>query len=974
MRRREPRRTGLCEHHARCEMPADRCSVCTVRRDGDETCNITLILHLRVGFLLRALSRPPVASSAGLRGWGSLEGRLPPAEEVVQPKRLLHQIHSQEELLHSRLDTRVKNHTAGAQPIHLAQSSFLVEAFGASFILDLELNHNLLSTDYVERHYEEDGQLSQNMALRVSIMSFYFKYFFVCIHVYRDIARDLYTLKVCTVAAQFMINAIYKRFDECSKYIHQMDHYESFVSARDAFILYDELEGLQQEEVKDSQKVQDVDDKVQFSRTLCGIVVTDILQSTHQGGEHCYYHGHVRRLPGSWAALSTCHGLRGMFSDGNFSYGIEPVGSGEEQNDHIVYRMPDIDLFAPPCPGHKQQQETYPQPEGAGKRPSRSHGVNSNTWRLSWGAISKPTPAWPPLTLGNSRVVEGPAPLKELGSRAQAMRGGCSVNGTEPEGQTRGHSEGDGELKDGDDWSEEEKPVFTEGLRRSKRQVRRGQRTVQTETKYIELMVVNDHELFVQLRRSATQTKNFAKAVVNMADAIYKEQLNTRIVLVAMETWSSENRVSVGDNALLTLRDFMKYRKESIKERCDTVHLFSGRTFMSSRSEAAYIGGICSITRGGGINEFGSVGPMAITLCQSLGQNIGMLRNKERLAAGDCRCPDPWLGCIMEDTGYYLPRKFSRCSIDEYLRFLQQGGGSCLFNKPSQLLDPPECGNGYVEQGEECDCGSLVECARSGANCCKKCTLTHNAMCSNGLCCRDCKYELRGATCRDAVNDCDIAETCTGDSSQCPHNVHKLDGYMCNAGQGRCYGGRCKTRDGQCRTLWGYNSADRFCYEKLNSEGTEKGNCGPDSSGQGWVQCNKQDVLCGLLLCTNLTEKPRFGELQGKITSLTIHHQNRYLDCRGGHAVLDDGLDLGYVEDGTPCGPNMMCLERRCLPVTTFNLSTCPGSSPSRICSHHGTCSNEVKCICDPDYTGKDCSVFDPIPIPTPPEGPEKYR
>lgn len=84
---------------------------------------------------------------------------------------------------------------------------------------------------------------------------------------------------------------------------------------------------------------------------------------------------------------------------------------------------------------------------------------------------------------------------------------------------------------------------------------------------------------------------------------------------------------------------------------------------MSSRSEAAYIGGICSLTRGGGINEvrhvicivyssllsfptslcelvlhmrlqFGSVGPMAITLCQSLGQNIGMLRNKERPAAG----------------------------------------------------------------------------------------------------------------------------------------------------------------------------------------------------------------------------------------------------------------------------------------------------------------------------------------------------
>ena len=118
--------------------------------------------------------------------------------------------------------------------------------------------------------------------------------------------------------------------------------------------------------------------------------------------------------------------------------------------------------------------------------------------------------------------------------------------------------------------------------------------------------------------------------------------------------------------------------------------------------------------------------------------------------------------------------------------------------------------------------------------------------------------------------------------------------------------------------------------------------------------------------------------------------------------MLDDGLDLGYIEDGTPCGPNMMCLERRCLPVPTFNLSTCPGSSASHICSYHGvsplsdnnsfwglsvtacinracrcvsqTCSNEVKCICDPGYTGKDCSVFDPIPTPTPAEGLDKYR
>ncbi|KAG7220616.1 hypothetical protein INR49_017870, partial [Caranx melampygus] len=515
---------------------------------------------------------------------------------------------------------------------------------------------------------------------------------------------------------------------------------------------------------------------------------------------------------------------------------------------------------------------------------------------------------------------------------------------------------------DGSDQTREQQQQVSGGLRRSKRFVRKP--SVQTETKYIELMVVNDNDMFVQLRRSSSQTKNFAKAV------IYKEQLNTRIVLVAMETWDSKNMMPVVEDPLITLQNFMKYRKDNIKEQSDVVHLFSGRTFHSSRSGTAFTGGVCSLTKGGGVNEYGNVGVMAITLCQSLGQNIGMRWNNVRNSAGDCRCPDSWLGCIMEDTGYYLPRKFARCSVDEYIQFLLQGGGSCLFNKPSKLLDPPECGNGFVETGEECDCGSQVECARSGGACCKKCTLTHDAMCSNGLCCSGCKYERRGVVCRDAVNDCDIPETCTGDSSQCPHNVHKLDGYMCD--NRPMLWRTMQDRDRQCRGLWGYNSADRFCYEKLNAEGTEKGNCGPGPGGQGWQQCNKPDVLCGFLFCANVTVKPKFGDLQGEVTSFTLYHQNKYLDCRGGHALLEDGSDLGYVEDGTPCGPNMMCLERRCLPVAAFNLSNCAGSNFGRICSDHGTCSNEVKCICDRDYTGKDCSVFDPIPEPTVPTGPEK--
>ncbi|KAF7236571.1 Disintegrin and metalloproteinase domain-containing protein 11 [Varanus komodoensis] len=683
---------------------------------------------------------------------------------------------------------------------------------------------------------------------------------------------------------------------------------------------------------------------------------------TTGASEHCYYQGSLRGEANSFASLSSCHGLHGVFSDGKATYLLEPYHLPEHQEGSVPHQ-----IYRTPVP----------------------------------------------------RTAQG------------CTEPGClfaALNDYIPSGLPKV---------------------------RHRRQVHRGHRTVHSETKFIELIVVNDHQLFEQLRHSVVLTSNFAKSVVNLADLIYKEQLNTRIVLVAMETWASGDKIQVDQDSLETLSEFMKYRQDALPEQSDAVHLFSGRTFRSSRSGTAYVGGICSVARGGGVNEYGNVGAMAVTLAQTLGQNIGMMWNKHRTSAGDCRCPDSWLGCIMEDTGYYLPRKFSRCSIDQYNQFLAEGGGSCLFNKPLKvykLLDPPECGNGFVEAGEECDCGSLAECSKVGGNCCKKCTLTHDAMCSDGLCCRGCKYEPRGVTCREAVNECDIPETCTGDSSQCPPNLHKQDGYFCDNEQVRAGVSEAVAKLGiasamHCgdvnngtagtttstemedqqeveadmenaelrkpdeeslwrrTTVWsreigrhsapeelldliektfkdtykslkasvlGLASAERLCYEKLNVEGTERGNCGHE--GNRWVPCIKQDVLCGYLLCANVTGSPRVGELLGEITTMTFYHQKRYVDCRGGHVQLVDGTDISYVEDGTPCGPSMLCLDHKCLPVSAFNFSVCPGSWGSQICFDHGVCSNEGQCICYPDWTGKDCSVYDPIIEPKPTGETEKYK
>lgn len=56
----------------------------------------------------------------------------------------------------------------------------------------------------------------------------------------------------------------------------------------------------------------------------------------------------------------------------------------------------------------------------------------------------------------------------------------------------------------------------------------------------------------------------------------------------------------------------------------------------------------------------------------------------------------------------------------------------------------------------------------------------------------------------------------------------------------------------------------------------------------------------------------------------------------GGHVLLDDETDLGYVEDGSPCGPSMMCLDHKCLPIQSLNMSTCPSGPNGQVCSAHG--------------------------------------
>ena len=101
----------------------------------------------------------------------------------------------------------------------------------------------------------------------------------------------------------------------------------------------------------------------------------------------------------------------------------------------------------------------------------------------------------------------------------------------------------------------------------------------------------------------------------------------------------------------------------------------------------------------------------------------------------DCECPDD--RCIMAPASSAMkPTFWSSCSLEFLAMAFDHGMDYCLRNRPNQLFDGPVCGNGFVETGEECDCGSIQECQNNN-DCCDPitCRFKQEAQCAAGECC-----------------------------------------------------------------------------------------------------------------------------------------------------------------------------------------------------------------------------------------------
>ncbi|KAB7497042.1 Disintegrin and metalloproteinase domain-containing protein 12 [Armadillidium nasatum] len=471
-------------------------------------------------------------------------------------------------------------------------------------------------------------------------------------------------------------------------------------------------------------------------------------------------------------------------------------------------------------------------------------------------------------------------------------------------------------------------------------------------SRYVELVLVADKTEFEKHDSDENKIYERCKDIANIVNALY-QPLNIFIALVGVEVWKDEDPVEISTDGDKTLTNFLNYRKVRLipEHPNDNAQLLTGKVFDSGVVGKALKGPICTYQYSGGVNmdHSDSVGLVATTVAHEMGHNFGMEHDTEE----DCKCPDK--RCIMAPSSGSTksPSHWSSCSHEYLAISFERSMDYCLRNKPTSLFDSPVCGNGFVEAGEQCDCGLEEHCNNP---CCNSstCMLFSNATCATGHCCdlQTCRPRPAGMECRAALHECDLPEYCSGDSEYCPDNFYKEDGYPCLGGQAYCYEGMCRTHEHQCRLLWGptgKNSHDK-CYN-LNKEGNTHGNCGYNWANNTYKRCQSSDIKCGMMHCKHFNERLEFGmESVSKVSHRFIaDKQQGVIPCRV--AQVDLGLDMvdpGLAPDGAKCGYNKMCVGQHCLEVASLRKQVCN-------CNGRGVCNNMGNCHCNLGFAWPDC-------------------
>ncbi|XP_022522561.2 disintegrin and metalloproteinase domain-containing protein 28 [Astyanax mexicanus] len=469
----------------------------------------------------------------------------------------------------------------------------------------------------------------------------------------------------------------------------------------------------------------------------------------------------------------------------------------------------------------------------------------------------------------------------------------------------------------------------------SKSRARGAGPTMFQQQKYNELFIVADNRMYQKSDSNVDKVKKRIYEIINFVNAVYKP-VNTFIALTGLEIWSDSDKIVVTAPAGETLDKFTTWRNDVLMKRQpnDNAHLITGIDFEGSTVGLAFIGTLCSGHSTGVIQDHSSNAiAVGATLSHEMGHNLGMNHD-----TSSCTCPDS--SCIMAPAlSYTIPKQFSSCSVSNLEQYLNSRNPNCLLNKPLQksLLQPPVCGNGFLESGEQCDCGSVTECSNPCCNA-TTCRLTEGSQCADGACCRDCKIIDAYNMCRAKQDECDLPEYCTGDSNLCPEDVFAVNGLPCKSGSGYCFNGQCPKKEDQCIKMWGSGAVlgTEYCFNQ-NARGVYYAYCSRPTTDQ-YIGCQKQDVMCGKLFCEKGQDNPNYGRMVSFGTCRATFYSDR-------------DNDFGQVDTGTKCSEDRVCSQNQCVTLeVAYRAINC-----SAKCRGHGVCNHKLECACEPGWLPPDC-------------------
>ena len=156
------------------------------------------------------------------------------------------------------------------------------------------------------------------------------------------------------------------------------------------------------------------------------------------------------------------------------------------------------------------------------------------------------------------------------------------------------------------------------------------------------------------------------------------------------------------------LENFLRWAHEMLGTPADTLALLSGRPFYGKVVGMAMVGAVCTPAGGAVIQALPSTSEamIAVILAHETGHVLSMKHDGDEPEIDGIACPPH--GFIMTASAPGPLSRFSTCSKLQFRDFLRdnQFVRLCLSNVPKTVFSEGICGNGIVESGEMCDCGS----------------------------------------------------------------------------------------------------------------------------------------------------------------------------------------------------------------------------------------------------------------------------